>query len=120
MGREPFDRYVKEVSRAIFKRVPEDGLLQAVEQSARLLPPPVAWRLLDKPHARDYYRQAVLASSVPLWYAITPRYQAQAEELLQTRAAATVTVFDDAGHALFVDSAPAFNAGLRQFLSRLP
>lgn len=120
MGREPFDRYVKEFSRAIFKRVPEDGLLQAVEQSARLLPPPVAWRLLDKPHARDYYRQAVLASEVPLWYAITPRYQAQAEELLQTRAAATVTVFNDAGHALFVDSAPAFNAGLRQFLSRLP
>ncbi len=120
MGREPFDRYVKEFSRAIFKRPPEDDLLQAVERSARQLPPAVAWRLLDKPHARDYYRQAVLASTVPLWYAITPRYSAQAEELLQMRVGASVTVFDDAGHALFVDSAPAFNAGLRQFLSRLP
>lgn len=120
MGREPFARYVKEFSRAIFKRPPEADLLQAVEQSARLLPPPVAWRLLDKPHARDYYRQAVWDSTVPLWYAITPRYLAQAQELHQTRPGASVTVFDDAGHALFVDSAQAFNAGLRQFLAQLP
>jgi pimeloyl-ACP methyl ester carboxylesterase len=30
-----------------------------------------------------------------------------------------VTVFEDAGHALFVDSAGAFNAALLDFLSRL-
>jgi microsomal epoxide hydrolase len=111
---------VKEFSRAIFKRPPEEDLLQAVERSAKLLPPPLAWRLLDKPHPREYYRQVVLAGTVPLWYAITPRYSDQAEELLRSRPGAAVTVFDDAGHALFVDSAPAFNIGLRQFLHRLP
>lgn len=120
MGREPFARYVKAFSRAIFKRLPEDDLLQAVERSASLLPPPVAWRLLDKPHGRDHYRQAVLASTLPLWYAITPRFAGQAEEVLQSRPGVSVTVFDDAGHALFVDCAPAFNAGLRQFLLHLP
>ena len=120
MGREPFARYAKEFSRAIFKRPPEEDLLQAVERSAKLLPPPLAWRLLDKPHPRQYYRQAVIAATVPLWYAITPRYSDQAEELLRSRPGAAVTVFDDAGHALFVDSAPAFNIGLRQFLHRLP
>lgn len=120
MGREPFARYVKEFSRAIFRRPPEDDLLQAVERSARLLPPAVAWRLLDKPHPRDFYRQAVLGSTVPLWYAITPRYSDQADELLRSRPDAAVTVFDDAGHALFVDSSAAFNAGLRRFLHRLP
>ncbi|MEI7785324.1 MAG: alpha/beta hydrolase [Betaproteobacteria bacterium] len=120
MGREPFRAYVSEFSRAIFKRAPDDDLLQRIEQSARQLPAPVAWRLLDKPHARDYYRQAVLASSVPLWYAITPRYAEQGQELLATRARAQVTVFDDAGHALFVDSAEQFNAGLREFVTQLP
>ena len=65
-------------------------------------------------------KEAVLARDLPLWYAITPRYDAQAQELLQLRPRATVTVFDDAGHALFVDSAEAFNAGLRQFLMQLP
>jgi microsomal epoxide hydrolase len=120
MGRGPFGRYVSEFSRAIFKRPPADDLLKAVERSARQLPPAVAWRLLDKPHPRSYYKAAVLARDLPLWYAITPRYSAQAQELLHTRPQATVTVFDDAGHALFVDSAEAFNAGLRQFLLQVP
>ena len=120
MGRGPFGRYASEFSRAIFKRPPAHDLLEAVERSARQLPPAVAWRLLDKPHPRTYYKEAVLARDLPLWYAITPRYGAQAQELLQLRPQATVTVFDDAGHALFVDSAEAFNAGLRQFLMQLP
>ena len=120
MGRGPFGRYASQFSRAIFKRPPADDLLKAVERSARQLPPAVAWRLLDKPHPRTFYKEAVLARDLPLWYAITPRYGAQAQELLQTRPQATVTVFDDAGHALFVDSAEAFNAGLRQFLMQLP
>ena len=120
MGRGPFGRYASEFSRAIFKRPPANDLFKAVERSARQLPPAVAWRLLDKPHLRTYYKEAVLARDLPLWYAITPRYAAQAQELLHTRPQATVTVFDDAGHALFVDSAEAFNAGLRQFLLQVP
>ena len=120
MGRGPFARYVQEFSRAIFKRAPADDLLHAVERSARLLPPAAAWRLLGQRPPREFYRQAVLSSSVPLWYAITPRYRPQAEELLQTRTGASVSVYEDAGHALFVDRDQDFNADLRRFLSRLP
>jgi microsomal epoxide hydrolase len=116
---EAFRHYVGEFSKAIFKRPPEDGLIDIVQRSATQLAPSVAWRLLDKPHHRDYYKQAVLATSVPLWYAITPRYRVQADELMQLRPEASVTVFEDAGHALFVDSAGAFNAALLDFLSRL-
>ena len=120
MGREAFGQYVSNFSRAIFKHPPQDGLVEAVERSAKLLPPAVAWGLLDKPHHRDYYKKAVMDSTVPVWYAITPRYSVQGQELLQGRWGASVTVFDDAGHALFVDSADAFNQGLRQFLAQLP
>lgn len=119
MQPEPFRQYVSEFSRAIFKRPPENSLLEIVERSASQLEPKVAWGLLDKPHNRDYYRQAVLASSVPLWYAITPRYRTQAEELVQLRPMTSVTIFEDAGHALFVDSAEQFNAELVDFLARL-
>lgn len=119
MKPEAFGLYVRDFSRAIFKRPPEDGLVDVVERSARQLEPAAAWRLLDKPHHRDYYKQAVMASTVPLWYAITPRYSVQADELMQSRPKASVTVFEDAGHALFVDSAEAFNAALLGFLSRL-
>lgn len=120
MKREAFGRYVSEFSRAIFKRPPEDGLVEVVERSARQLEPAVAWQLLDKPHHRDYYRHAVLATEVPLWYAVTPRFAAQGRELRELRPDAEVTVFEDAGHALFVDDAQAFNEGMRQFLGRLP
>ena len=120
MGRDAFDQYVSNFSRAIFKHPPQDGLVETVERSAKLLPPPLAWGLLDKPHHRDYYKRAVMDSSIPVWYAITPRYSVQGQELLQWRPGASVTVFEDAGHALFVDSADAFNLGLRQFLAQLP
>jgi len=120
MGRDAFDQYVSNFSRAIFKHPPQDGLVETVERSAKLLPPPLAWGLLDKPHHRDYYKRAVMDSSIPVWYAITPRYSVQGQELLQWRPGASVTVFEDAGHALFVDSADAFNQGLRQFLAQLP
>ncbi len=119
MKPEAFGLYVRDFSRAIFKRPPEDGLVDIVERSARQLEPAAAWRLLDKPHHRDYYKQAVMASTVPLWYAVTPRYSVQADELMQIRPKASVTVFEDAGHALFVDSAEAFNAALLEFLSHL-
>jgi microsomal epoxide hydrolase len=76
--------------------------------------------LLDKPYGREYYKKAVLALDVPLWYAITPRLAEQSLELTQTHPRASVTVFDEAGHALFVDSAAQFNRGLKEFLERMP
>ena len=80
----------------------------------------MAWQLLDKPHERSYYKNAVLSNSIPVWYAITPRYNRQGDELLANRAASTVTVFEDAGHALFVDNVQLFNETLLQFMRSLP
>ena len=119
MQPDAFRQYASNFSRSIFKRLPQDGLVEIVERSAGQLEPRVAWSLRDKPHHRDYYKRAVLASSVPIWYAITPRYRTQADELMALRPRASVTVFEDAGHALFVDSAESFNVGLTDFLSKL-
>lgn len=114
-----FQSYVERFATAIFKQAPTDGLVEVIVQSATRLPPKTAWQLLDKPHDRSYYKNVILSTSMPVWYAITPRYSPQADELLATRVDASMTLFPEAGHALFVDSAPDFNAQMRQFMQSL-
>lgn len=114
-----FHAYVERFATAIFKQAPTDGLVEVIVQSATRLPPKTAWKLLDKPHDRSYYKNVILSTSIPIWYAITPRYSAQGEELLATRNGASMTVFREAGHALFVDSAPDFNDQMRLFMQSL-
>ena len=120
LNRDEFRAYIQRFAVAVFKQPPPPGWLQAIEASATQLPPKAAWGLLDKPYGREYYKNAVLALDVPLWYAITPRFTEQSLELTQTHPRATATVFDEAGHALFVDKAAQFNQGLREFLERMP
>ncbi len=120
LGRDEFRAYIQRFAAAIFKQPPPPGWLQAIEASATQLPPKAAWSLLDKPYGREYYKNAVLALDVPLWYAITPRLAEQSLELMQTHPRARATVFEEAGHALFVDSAAQFNRGLKEFLEGMP
>ena len=116
---DEFRAYVKRFAAGMFKTPPPGGWLEMIEESATQLPPKAAWGLLNKPYHRDFYKKAVLETPVPIWYAITPRFEEQSVELLQTQPRATATVFDQAGHALFVDRADLFNQSLRQFLERL-
>lgn len=120
MKKDEFRAYVNRFAAGMFKTPPPDGWLQRIEQSATQLPPKAAWNLLNKPYHREYYKKAVLAADVPVWYAVTPRFAEQSAELLQTHPRASSTVFDNAGHALFVDSADLFNQRLRHFLANMP
>jgi microsomal epoxide hydrolase len=115
-----FKAYVKRFATGMFKQTPPVGMLEKIEQSATQLPPQAAWGLLNKPYDRSYYKNAVLAVHAPVWYAITPRFSEQSAELLQTHSQASATVFEDAGHALFVDQPLLFNQSLRHFLASLP
>jgi microsomal epoxide hydrolase len=116
---DEFRAYVKRFAAGMFKTPPPTGWLEAIEASATQLPPKAAWALLNKPYHRDFYKKAVLDAQLPLWYAVTPRFEAQSVELIQTQPRASATVFEQAGHALFVDSADRFNQSLQQFIERL-
>lgn len=120
MQGDEFRTYVRQFAAGMFKSPAPSGLLEAIEESATQLPPKAAWGLLNKPYHRDFYKQAVLASPVPIWYAITPKFADQSVDLLRAHSRASSTLFDRAGHALFVDSADLFNQSLRHFLERLP
>jgi microsomal epoxide hydrolase len=52
----------------------------------------------------------------PVLYAITPPLKAQAEMLKARLPKARVELFEDCGHALFVDDAARFNKLLAEFL----
>jgi microsomal epoxide hydrolase len=85
--------------------------------AATLRTPEYASRLLlAYPLPRTYWREAVYATSRPLLYAIRPRWLAQGENLLRNRPDTELEIFNDAGHALFVDDAARFNAVLGRFL----
>ena len=118
MTSDKFIKYVKGFVRAIFKNEPPKEILQSTEQSALRLSkqPNQAFRVLSKPFPREYYRDTVYDIKVPIWYAITPRYTEQGLIFSEKHPLGTSTIYDNAGHALFVDVADEFNRDLENFL----
>lgn len=88
-------------------RLTDQALRMAPEDERRLL-------AYDVP--REYWRAAVHSTDRPVLYVVRPRWREQGENLVRTHADASMTVFEDAGHALFVDEADRFDALLIDFL----
>ena len=65
---------------------------------------------------RERWRRTVNAFRKPLLYAVTPQFAGQAQRLKANRPATRVELFENAGHALFVDEPERFNALLTDFL----
>ncbi len=118
MTQAQFTQYIKEFSRAIFKKTPDADLIELVEKSGLRLAknPSDAFDVLTKPYEREYYRGAVYATNRPIWYAITPRYVEQSQLFLEKHPQGQTRIYNDAGHALFVDEADEFNRDLEAFL----
>jgi len=88
-------------------RLTDQALRMTVEDERRLL-------AYDVP--REYWRAAVHSTDRPVLYVVRPRWREQGETLVRTHPDASMTVFEDAGHALFVDEPERFNALLLDFL----
>ena len=118
MTQAQFTQYIKEFSRAIFKTTPDADLIEVVEKSGLRLAknPSDAFDVLTKPYEREYYRNAVYATNRPIWYAITPRYIEQSQLFVDKHPQGQTRIYNDAGHALFVDEADEFNRDLEAFL----
>ncbi len=74
--------------------------------------------ILEYPHPRAYWDAITGKLRRPVWYAITPLFARQGEFLKAARPDTVVTLFERAGHALFVDEPVRFNAALEDFLRR--
>jgi microsomal epoxide hydrolase len=92
------------------------GYIDRLTEATLRVPPAASKSLLSYPVPRSYWREAVYATKVPLLYAVRPKWQEQGDNLLRNRPHTQVEVFEDAGHALFVDDAARFNAVTDRFL----
>jgi microsomal epoxide hydrolase len=91
------------------RRLTDQALRMAVADERRLL-------AYDVP--REYWRAAVHSTDRPVLYVVRPRWREQGQNLIRTHADASMVVFEDAGHALFVDEPERFDALLIDFLDR--
>jgi non-heme chloroperoxidase len=90
-------------------------LLQAVKRMS--LENSIA--LLSSGIPREHWKEIAHAFSKPLLYVVTPQFEEQARNLKKNRPNTRIEIFNDAGHALFVDEAERFNALLLDFAGAL-
>jgi microsomal epoxide hydrolase len=75
--------------------------------------------LLSYPQPREHWRDIAWAFRKPLLYVVTPQFAAQAGNLQRNRPGTRIEVFENAGHALFVDEPQRFNALIEAFVREL-
>ncbi len=92
--------------------------LDRLARDAQRMPVEASIRLLSYPRPREFWRNALYATRRPVLYAVTPRFRGQANLVAQRHPAASIDIYEDAGHALFVDQAARFNTRLESFMAR--
>lgn len=104
--------------RAMFHHPQSNAYLDRLTEAALRTPEAASRSLLAYPVPRSYWREAIYATKVPVLYVVRPRWVAQGQNLVRNRPDTEMEVFDDAGHALFVDEPARFNSLTEQFLHR--
>jgi non-heme chloroperoxidase len=111
------DHTMRGFVRSMYRTPQDEAYLDALSREAQRMPVEAAIKLLSYPRPREFWRQALYSTRRPVFYAVTPRLRAQAEAVAVRHPAPSVSIFEDAGHALFVDRADRFNAELLRFLN---
>jgi microsomal epoxide hydrolase len=112
------DRTVRAFVRGMYKTPQDPSYLEAVTQASLRTPLQASIELLSYPRPREFWRESVYSTQRPVLYVIRPRLSGQGRLLAEKHADATVEVFEDAGHALFVDEAARFNLLVDEFCMR--
>lgn len=112
------EAYMHSFVRGMFRTRQSPAWLDALTAATLRTPEFAARALLSYPVPRSYWREAVYAAHVPVLYVVRPGFAAQAANLQRNRPNTEISVFTDAGHALFVDDAARFNTLLLGFIHR--
>jgi len=106
---------VKDFINAIFKSPRAEAEQNALLESALRMPLEQSIALFPSAVPREHWRNLARGFTKPLLYAVTPQFAAQARELKAARPATQLELFENAGHALFVDEPTRFNRLLEEF-----
>ena len=100
-------------------RTPQgEQYLNRLTRSALRVPLDASLALLNYNHPRAYWKETVYATRKPVLYVVNNRFRGQAQNLEKNRPGSHIAVFENAGHALFVDEPKRFNQVLGDFISR--
>ncbi len=112
----PYPAMMAAFVRGMFHKPQPQAYLQRLTATCLITPESAARDLLDYRVPRTVWRDAVYSAGVPILYCVRPHLAGQAANLARRDTQAETVVFQDAGHALFVDDAQRFNAVLASFL----
>lgn len=102
--------------RGMFRQPRPDGYYQRLIALALRTPHQASIKLLSYPYSRQYWKEIVYRVERPLMYVVNPRFKEQALNLKRNKPDAEIEVFEQAGHALFVDEPERFNRLLADFI----
>ena len=103
---------------SMFRNSPGEAYLERLTEAALRTPPEAAAALSNYAVPRSYWREAIYSVRKPILYVVRPRFAGQAGNLVAHDPMAEASVFETAGHALFVDEAARFNALMDSFIRR--
>lgn len=110
-------RTVEGFVRGMYKRPQSETYYQGIITQALKTPLEVSIRLLDNPYPREFWKEIVYETDRSILYIVTPRLKGQAENLKIKKPEVSIALFEQAGHALFVDEADRFNKLLEDFIN---
>ena len=109
--------WIAEFVPAMYKKPQSEAYLKRIIAASMQVPTASAVLLLLNAYVSGSdLRPALAKIDKPLLYVATPNMKAQAEMLRQRLPAANIEMFENAGHALFVDEPDRFNALLAEFV----
>jgi microsomal epoxide hydrolase len=114
----PRDVVMRAFVRSMFLRPPPPDYVERLTEACLRTPPYAAAALRSYPEPRSYWRDAIYSTERPVLYIVRPHLAGQAANLAAHHAAAESEVWDDVGHAMFVDDPQRFDATVLSFIKR--
>jgi microsomal epoxide hydrolase len=114
----PRDVSMRAFVRGMFLRPQPEDYVERLTESCLRTPPLAARELLSYPVPRTYWRDAIYSTLRPVLYIVRPHLAGQAANLAAHHAATDTEVWDDVGHAMFVDDPQRFDASVLSFIKR--
>ncbi len=112
------EEYTTQFVHDMYKTPQSEAYLKRITAAALRVPTDSAVLLLLNAYASgEDYRPALAKVDKPILYVATPNMQGQVAMLRQRMPSARIEMFENAGHALFVDEADRFNRLLTEFAS---
>jgi microsomal epoxide hydrolase len=112
----PHPAYMQSFVRTLFRTPQDPDWLDRLTEATLHTPDWAARALLSYPVPREYWREAVYSTSKPVLYVVRRGFAAQAANLARNRPNTETEVFEDAGHALFIDEQTRFDALMGTFI----